>query len=110
MSSSSPKRRIITVNVISDDETTPFQKKQKTSASINFDSNPSTVLIIDDDPTPPCKSSSWSKSPFISCFSGRSVVPDTPSVVPETPIPESSYVPVLRRCNNPNPNPNLSGM
>ncbi|KAD4586338.1 hypothetical protein R6Q59_035336 [Mikania micrantha] len=69
----------ITVNIISDDETTPLEflsKKQRTC----FDSNPATVFIIDDEPT-----------------STRSVVPDTPTVVPETPM-VGSYVPMVR-CN-----------
>ncbi|KAI3669152.1 hypothetical protein L6452_40378 [Arctium lappa] len=91
----------ITVNVISDDETTPLQfqsKKQRT----DFDSNPKPVFIIDDDPTP--------RKPLPSPYttSTSSVVPETPSVVPETPMVESlkSYVPIVR-CNNSVSDPQL---
>ncbi|XP_024977798.1 crossover junction endonuclease EME1B-like [Cynara cardunculus var. scolymus] len=111
----------ITVNIISDDETTPLQfqsKKQRT----NFDSNPTTVFIIDDDPSPlkpspsPCTTSTPSVVPET-----PSVVPETPSVVSETPMVESlkSYIPIVR-CNNTvsdpqlrfssSPNPEPSGL
>lgn len=68
---------ITVVNIVSDDETTPLQlqsKKQRT----HFNSNPATVFIIDDEPP--------------------SLVSQTPSVVPDTPMSES-YVPMVK-CNN----------
>ncbi|KAJ9561544.1 hypothetical protein OSB04_006704 [Centaurea solstitialis] len=95
-SSSTRSSSPITVNIISDDETTPLQFQSKKQRS----SNPQSVFIIDDDPSP------WKPSP-------------TTSVVPETPMAESlkSYVPIVR-CNNsdpqfrfsssPNPNPSVA--
>ncbi|KAI3784279.1 hypothetical protein L1987_43375 [Smallanthus sonchifolius] len=77
----------ITVNIISDDETTPLQFQSKRQRT-NFNSNPATVFIIDDEPTP----AKCSPSP-------------TPSVVPETPMVDS-YVPIVR-CNNSVSDPQL---
>ncbi|KAK1432364.1 hypothetical protein QVD17_09260 [Tagetes erecta] len=113
---------ITVVNILSDDETTPLHlqsKKQKT----HFNSNPATVFIIDDEPTPNKSSSSLvpdtpTYAPIISCnnpsvftiddeptpnkrsphTSTPSVVPETPSVVLETPMVES-YAPMVR-CSN----------
>ncbi|KAK9069466.1 hypothetical protein SSX86_011370 [Deinandra increscens subsp. villosa] len=86
----------VTVNIISDDETTPLQFQSKKKQRTSFDSNPATVFIIDDEPTPGKPSPSPTPS----------VVPETPSVVPETPMVESSYVPIVR-CNNSVPDPKL---
>ncbi|KAF5790663.1 putative ERCC4 domain-containing protein [Helianthus annuus] len=86
----------ITVNIISDDETTPRplqSKKQRT----NFNSNPATVFIIDDEPTP-AKSTTTRSTP--------SVVPETPSVVPETPMVRCSNSvsdPQLKFSSSPGP-------
>ncbi|KAL4583015.1 hypothetical protein LXL04_007579 [Taraxacum kok-saghyz] len=111
----------IPVNIISDDDTTPLQFKSK-KQRISFDSNSTTVFIIDDEPTPrkpspsPCTASTPSVVPET-----PSVATETPSVVPETPMVESpkSYVPIVR-CSisvsdpqprfSSSPNPKPSGL
>ncbi|KAI7751456.1 hypothetical protein M8C21_029609 [Ambrosia artemisiifolia] len=102
---------ITVVNIISDDETTPLpSKKQKTN--FNSISNPATVFIIDDEPTPhkcsptpsvvPDTPIVDSYDPIVRCINPPSVLasvgPETPSVVQETPMVDS-YVPMVR-CSN----------
>ncbi|XP_023734613.1 crossover junction endonuclease EME1B isoform X2 [Lactuca sativa] len=111
----------IPVNIISDDDTTPLQFKSK-KQRISFDSNATTVFIIDDDPTPrkPSPSPSAASTPSV-VPETPSVAPETPSVVPETPMVESpqSYVPIVRGNNavsdpqprfSSSPNPKPSGL